>query len=67
MKRTTVQFASRYDGARSIRPHHCVAFCKRCATMRLNRPSVAKTALHSHARALHARARKLAPAWIERA
>eukprot|EP00974_Lingulodinium_polyedra_P049175 4726744-Lingulodinium_polyedra.AAC.1 len=62
MERANGRCPSRYCGARSIRPHCCATVCKRCATMRLNRPPAAATARESHARALHARARKLARA-----
>eukprot|EP00974_Lingulodinium_polyedra_P012612 1220629-Lingulodinium_polyedra.AAC.1 len=52
----SVRLANRYDDARSIRPHHCAKFCKRCTMARLSRQSAAATARWSHARALHARA-----------
>eukprot|EP00974_Lingulodinium_polyedra_P073749 7141633-Lingulodinium_polyedra.AAC.1 len=54
MERTNVRFANRCDGRRSTRPHHCVAFRKRCATTRSNRPSAAATARETRARALRA-------------
>eukprot|EP00974_Lingulodinium_polyedra_P015332 1484811-Lingulodinium_polyedra.AAC.1 len=56
----SVRFACRCNGGRSIRPHGCVAFRKRCATMRSNRPFVAAAARKSHVCALRERARKLA-------
>eukprot|EP00974_Lingulodinium_polyedra_P089628 8690631-Lingulodinium_polyedra.AAC.1 len=59
----SVRFARREHGARSIRPHRCAKLCKRCTTMRSNLPPAAATARYSHARALHAHARKLARAW----
>eukprot|EP00974_Lingulodinium_polyedra_P028589 2753825-Lingulodinium_polyedra.AAC.1 len=33
MECANVRFASRYGRGRSIRPHRCVAFCKRCTKM----------------------------------
>eukprot|EP00974_Lingulodinium_polyedra_P070356 6808255-Lingulodinium_polyedra.AAC.1 len=44
----------------------CAAFHKRYPMMRLNRPPAAAAARGLHARARHARARKLARAWSVR-
>eukprot|EP00974_Lingulodinium_polyedra_P111256 10761342-Lingulodinium_polyedra.AAC.1 len=49
-----VQFASRCGGGRSIQPHHCAPFRKRCTMARSSRPSATTTAPNSHARAIHA-------------
>eukprot|EP00974_Lingulodinium_polyedra_P074968 7264657-Lingulodinium_polyedra.AAC.1 len=62
MECANVRFASRCGRGRAIRPHRCVAFCKRYTTMRSNQLSAAATARKLHARALYARARKLARA-----
>eukprot|EP00974_Lingulodinium_polyedra_P057551 5539146-Lingulodinium_polyedra.AAC.1 len=32
-ERASVRLANRCGGARRSQPHHCVAFCKRCAMM----------------------------------
>eukprot|EP00974_Lingulodinium_polyedra_P090425 8769252-Lingulodinium_polyedra.AAC.1 len=44
MERASVRFASRCGRVRLVRLHLCIAFCKRCATRRSNRPSAAATA-----------------------
>eukprot|EP00974_Lingulodinium_polyedra_P072666 7031730-Lingulodinium_polyedra.AAC.1 len=43
------RFASRCGGERSMRPHVCAAFFKRCAKMWSNRPLAAATASETHA------------------
>eukprot|EP00974_Lingulodinium_polyedra_P044867 4304574-Lingulodinium_polyedra.AAC.1 len=56
MERASVQFASLCCSGRSIRPHHCAPFQKRCVVMRSNQPTVVTAVRKPHARAFHARA-----------
>eukprot|EP00974_Lingulodinium_polyedra_P029934 2883594-Lingulodinium_polyedra.AAC.1 len=44
MEYANVRYARRYGRGRSVRPHHCVTFCKRCAMMRSDRPFAAAMA-----------------------
>eukprot|EP00974_Lingulodinium_polyedra_P119121 11169938-Lingulodinium_polyedra.AAC.1 len=44
MECTNVRSTSRCGGGRRSQPHHCETFCKRCTTMRSNRPFAAATA-----------------------
>eukprot|EP00974_Lingulodinium_polyedra_P002130 199521-Lingulodinium_polyedra.AAC.1 len=44
-----VQCANRCNGRRSIRPHNCVAFSKRCTMARSNQPRATTTARTSRA------------------
>eukprot|EP00974_Lingulodinium_polyedra_P001015 94618-Lingulodinium_polyedra.AAC.1 len=62
-----MRFAGRCGGARWVRPHRCVAFCKRGAAIGSNRTSAVAAARKSHVRALHARASFLVCAWRARA
>eukprot|EP00974_Lingulodinium_polyedra_P089683 8696222-Lingulodinium_polyedra.AAC.1 len=48
-----VRFASRCDGGRSSRPHHCAAFAKCYTMMRSNSPSAATTTHEPHASLTH--------------
>eukprot|EP00974_Lingulodinium_polyedra_P020416 1975274-Lingulodinium_polyedra.AAC.1 len=41
MERASVRLASRCGCERRSQPQHCVELCKRCTTMRPNRPSAA--------------------------
>eukprot|EP00974_Lingulodinium_polyedra_P123806 11188164-Lingulodinium_polyedra.AAC.1 len=63
MEYGNVRFVNCCCNGRSIRPHRCATFAKRCTTMPSNQPSAAATVRKSHARALHAHASSLACAW----
>eukprot|EP00974_Lingulodinium_polyedra_P036939 3542327-Lingulodinium_polyedra.AAC.1 len=56
MVRAGVRLASRCDGARSTRSHHCATLHKRCAMMRSSRRFAPATARELHTRTLHAHA-----------
>eukprot|EP00974_Lingulodinium_polyedra_P116072 11157806-Lingulodinium_polyedra.AAC.1 len=66
MERASARSASRRGCETSVRSHHCAEFVKRCAMTRSSRRFAATTAREPHARALRARARKLARAWSPR-
>eukprot|EP00974_Lingulodinium_polyedra_P085027 8231233-Lingulodinium_polyedra.AAC.1 len=62
MERASMRLASRCASGRSIRPHRCAAFAKRCRTIWSDRVAAAAAARKSHACALHARTSCLARA-----
>eukprot|EP00974_Lingulodinium_polyedra_P083170 8053483-Lingulodinium_polyedra.AAC.1 len=63
MECARTRFASRCGGKRSIQPHLCVAFFKRCTKMRSNRLSAATAARKPHAARTPCEHQKMVFAW----